>query len=96
MPYEDAVEEALCFGWVDSIIKKIDSKKYARKFTPRKDNSIWSQLNRKRASKMIKEKKKCGLGVELMRRIMDSVEYKTVGNINTCEMIKWKEKKSAA
>ena len=44
--------------------------------------------------KMIKEKKRCGLGVELMRRIMDSVEYKTVGNINTCEIIKWKKKKS--
>lgn len=45
--------------------------------------------------KMIKEKRKGGLGVELMRRIMDSVEYKTVGNINTCEMVKWKTKKSA-
>ena len=44
---------------------------------------------------MIKEKKKGGLGVELMRRIMDSVEYQTVGNINSCEMIKWKKKKSA-
>jgi serine/threonine-protein kinase RsbW len=45
--------------------------------------------------RMIKEKKKGGLGVELMRRIMDSVEYQTVGNINSCEMIKWKKKKSA-
>jgi len=45
--------------------------------------------------RMIKEKKKGGLGVELMRRIMDSVEYKTTQNINTCEMIKWKEKRSA-
>lgn len=43
--------------------------------------------------KMIKEKRKGGLGVELMRRIMDSVEYKTIGNINTCEMVKWKKKK---
>ena len=43
---------------------------------------------------MIKAKKKGGLGVELMRRIMDSVEYKTAKNINTCEMIKWKEKRS--
>lgn len=42
-------------------------------------------------NKMIKEKKKGGLGVELIRRIMDFVEYKTIGNINTCEMIKWKK-----
>ncbi len=40
---------------------------------------------------MIKDKKKGGLGVELMRRIMDSVVYKTCGNVNTCEMIKWKK-----
>lgn len=39
LAYEDAVEEALCFGWIDSIIKKIDEEKYIRKFTPRKDNS---------------------------------------------------------
>jgi len=46
-------------------------------------------------NKMIKEKKKGGLGVELIRRIMDSVEYKTTENFNTCEMIKWKKKRSA-
>jgi len=46
-------------------------------------------------NRMIKEKKKGGLGVELMRRIMDSVKYRTTGNINSCEMIKWKKKKSA-
>ena len=53
--YGAAVEEALCFGWIDSIIKKIDDTRYARKFTPRKDQSRWSELNKKRASKMIKE-----------------------------------------
>ena len=42
-------------GGIDSIIKKIDDAKYVRKFTPRKDKSIWSALNRKRVNKMIKE-----------------------------------------
>lgn len=46
-------------------------------------------------SRMIKAKSKGGLGVELMRRIMDSVEYKTTEDLNTCEMIKWKKKRSA-
>ncbi len=45
--------------------------------------------------KMIKAGKKGGLGVELMRRIMDSVEYKRVGNSNTCVMIKWKKTQKA-
>jgi len=48
IPYDDAVEEALCFGWIDSIIKRIDEKKYAQKFSPRKQNSVWSDLNKKR------------------------------------------------
>lgn len=51
--YEDSVEEALCFGWVDSIIQKLDDSRYARKFTPRKESSKWSTVNRRRAEKMI-------------------------------------------
>jgi uncharacterized protein YdeI (YjbR/CyaY-like superfamily) len=48
IPYEDAVREALCFGWIDSLIKRLDDDRYARKFTPRKPTSKWSDLNRKR------------------------------------------------
>ncbi|MBN1766447.1 MAG: YdeI/OmpD-associated family protein [Sedimentisphaerales bacterium] len=55
LDYEDAVEEALCFGWVDSIIKKLDDQRYARKVTPRKARSRWSALNKKRVKKVIKE-----------------------------------------
>jgi uncharacterized protein YdeI (YjbR/CyaY-like superfamily) len=51
--YEASVEEALCFGWVDSIIKKLDETKYARKFTPRKADSVWSESNKKRVGKLI-------------------------------------------
>jgi serine/threonine-protein kinase RsbW len=43
--------------------------------------------------KLIKEKRKGGLGVKLIKSIMDSVNYKTIDNINYCEMIKWKKKK---
>ena len=53
--YEDAVEEALCFGWIDSLIKRIDDNTYCRKFTPRKDASAWSPTNKKRVEKIIKE-----------------------------------------
>ncbi|OHB61356.1 MAG: hypothetical protein A2168_06455 [Planctomycetes bacterium RBG_13_50_24] len=53
--YEAAVEEALCFGWIDSIVRKIDAARFVRKFTPRSDKSIWSPLNKKRANKMIKQ-----------------------------------------
>ena len=46
--YGDALDEALCFGWVDSLVKRLDESRYARKFTPRKADSRWSTINRKR------------------------------------------------
>ncbi len=52
MDYEDAVEEAICFGWIDSLIRKLDDDRYARKFTPRTADSKWSTINRNRFAKM--------------------------------------------
>ncbi len=57
LTYEDAIEEALCFGWVDSLVKRLDADRFARKFTPRKPGSRWSTLNRRRYEKV----KKLGL-----------------------------------
>jgi uncharacterized protein YdeI (YjbR/CyaY-like superfamily) len=48
IPYEDSVREALCFGWIDSLVKRLDDERYARKFTPRKPTSKWSDINRQR------------------------------------------------
>src|SRR5262245_55611358 len=48
MVYEDLVREALCFGWVDSLIKRLDDDRYAIKVTPRKPASKWSDINRRR------------------------------------------------
>ncbi len=45
--YEDSLREALCFGWIDSLIKRLDDDRYLRKFTPRKPASKWSDINRK-------------------------------------------------
>jgi uncharacterized protein YdeI (YjbR/CyaY-like superfamily) len=61
--YEAAVEEALCFGWIDGVIKKIDDARYVRKFTPRRDNSGWSELNKKRAEKMLRQGKMTEAGM---------------------------------
>ena len=48
MPYEDLVREALCFGWIDSLVKRLDHDLYAIKVTPRKSASKWSDINRQR------------------------------------------------
>ena len=57
IPYEDAVREALCFGWIDSLIKRLDDERYALKVTPRQPTSKWSDPNRKRWAEL----KKAGL-----------------------------------
>jgi len=66
IPYDDAVEEALCFGWIDSLFKTIDEEKYMQKYTPRKKNSVWSEYNVKRCEKMIKEGKMTDAGLALI------------------------------
>ena len=53
VPYGDAVEEALCFGWVDSRPRKIDAERTALLYTPRKPRSVWSALNKERVATLI-------------------------------------------
>ena len=53
LTYEDAVQEALCFGWIDGIRKRIDDEKHTIRFTPRRKNSLWSPTNKKRVAKLI-------------------------------------------
>ena len=60
----EAVEEALCYGWIDSIVKRIDDEQYMQKFTPRKDNSVWSEVNKKRVAQLIKDEKMTDHGLK--------------------------------
>jgi uncharacterized protein YdeI (YjbR/CyaY-like superfamily) len=55
--YNDAVEEALCFGWIDSIIHSIDDNKFAQRFSPRKPKSKYSPANKERLRALLKRKK---------------------------------------
>ena len=55
--YNDAVEEALCFGWIDSIVKKLDDERTAQRFSPRKPKSGYSQANIERLRSLVAKKK---------------------------------------
>lgn len=55
LDYGDCLDEALCWGWIDSLIKKIDDTKYVRKFTPRNPVSKWSTVNKNRVQQLIQE-----------------------------------------
>jgi len=62
--YDDAVCEALCYGWIDSLIKRLDEDRYARKFTPRKADSAWSTPNRRRYARLKAERRLKPAGVK--------------------------------
>jgi uncharacterized protein YdeI (YjbR/CyaY-like superfamily) len=53
--YVEAVEEAICFGWIDNMEKGMDAERYATRFSPRKPKSNWTNTNKERARKMITE-----------------------------------------
>jgi hypothetical protein len=53
LSYLDAVEEALCFGWIDGLAKKFDASRTAQRFTPRRPRSQWTELNRARARRLL-------------------------------------------
>lgn len=53
LSYNDSVEEALCFGWIDGIEKSLDADRYALRFTPRKPKSNWSESNKQRVRRLI-------------------------------------------
>ncbi len=62
--YNDAVEEALCYGWIDSIMRKLDENRYAQRFSPRRRTSGLSQMNKERVDKLIAQKKMTRAGLD--------------------------------
>lgn len=76
--YEESVEEALCFGWVDSLIKRIDDQRYARKFTPRTENSQWSEPNKRRVERMLAAGQMTQHGLKLVQAAKDSGRWDDV------------------
>ena len=64
--YEDSVKIALCYGWIDSLIKKLDEDSFARKFNPRKENSVWSESNKQRIAELIEAGKMKPAGLKLV------------------------------
>lgn len=72
---DDAVEEALCFGWIDSTLNTVDEKRYALRYTPRKQNSIWSMSNITRAEKLIAEGRMTGAGLEKITEAQENGQW---------------------
>jgi uncharacterized protein YdeI (YjbR/CyaY-like superfamily) len=76
--YDESVEEALCFGWIDSIIKRIDDKMYARKFTPRTNTTKWSETNKERIKKLINQGRMTEIGLSKIDQVILNKKQETL------------------
>jgi uncharacterized protein YdeI (YjbR/CyaY-like superfamily) len=63
LTYEEAVEEALCFGWIDGLLRGLDAEKYALRYSPRTARSTWSESNKRRVAKLIAEGRMTAAGL---------------------------------
>ena len=95
--YGDSVEEALCFGWIDGLKKRLDEQRYVHRFTPRKAVSKWSPLNVSLAKKMIKENKMTQAGLAAFnKRVSYGEEILKIKSGNETALIPEIEKKLKA
>jgi uncharacterized protein YdeI (YjbR/CyaY-like superfamily) len=63
LTYSEALDEALCFGWIDGVRRKVDALSYTNRFTPRKSKSHWSTVNLKRVAELIRQKRMAPSGL---------------------------------
>ena len=80
--YDESVEEALCFGWIDSLPRKLDDERAMLKFTPRKPKSVWSDLNKKRVEQLVKNKLMTAAGLDKIDRAKKDGSWNKLNSTN--------------
>lgn len=73
--YSEAVDEALCFGWIDSTVKSIDDETYMQRYSPRRPNSVWSLVNKNKVKRLIKEEKMTEAGMVAVKEAKESGQW---------------------
>lgn len=81
--YSDAVEEALCFGWIDSTLNPIDEDSYMQLFTPRKPKSGWSKLNKERVEKLVEQGLMTTAGLEKVDMAKENGTWNKIDHIES-------------
>jgi uncharacterized protein YdeI (YjbR/CyaY-like superfamily) len=72
--YNDAVDEALCFGWIDSTVKSMDAERFAQRFTPRRKASNLSGMNRERMHRLVAAKRMTSAGLKAVTHTFSDKE----------------------
>jgi uncharacterized protein YdeI (YjbR/CyaY-like superfamily) len=86
LEYNDAVEEALCFGWIDSTIRPINEERYMQRFTPRKPKSGWSGLNKQRIKKMTEQGFMAAAGLEKIELAKKDGSWESLDHIDAIQL----------
>jgi uncharacterized protein YdeI (YjbR/CyaY-like superfamily) len=86
VPYADAVEEALCYGWIDSTQRPIDEESYMQLFMPRKPKSGWSKLNKERIERLIAEGLMTPAGLEKIELAKENGSWKKLDGIESLDI----------
>jgi uncharacterized protein YdeI (YjbR/CyaY-like superfamily) len=81
IPYDDAVEEALCYGWIDSTAKPFDSESHVQRFSPRRKNSDLSEMNKERIRRLTKQGKMTSFGLESIKNHLEDISKSSSNNI---------------
>jgi uncharacterized protein YdeI (YjbR/CyaY-like superfamily) len=66
LPYEEGVEEALCYGWIDGLTHSLDADYFMQRYTPRKPNSLWSESNKARVAELIRRRRMTAAGLRMV------------------------------
>lgn len=64
--YEQALDEALCFGWIDGLVNKYNDESYMQRFTPRRSKSVWSKINVGNVERLTREGKMTEAGLKVV------------------------------
>lgn len=86
VPYADSVEEALCFGWIDSTRRPLDEERHMQLFTPRKPRSEWSRLNKERVEKLIAQGLMTPAGLEKIEISKSNGSWNKVDHVEAFEL----------
>ncbi len=88
LTYDDAVEEALCFGWIDSTARTLDHDRYTILFTPRKPKSVWSSSNKKRVERLAAAGLMTPAGLAAVERAKANGSWEAIGDVEAMVMPK--------
>lgn len=83
--YDEAVEEALCYGWIDSLMKPVDDARYRQLFTPRKRRSVWSATNKARVERMIAAGLMTEAGLEAIETAKHNGSWASLDSVEALE-----------